>query len=191
MGSWADNAILYDLSVYDVAYTAAESSEPASVSIEDAPEYGSYPSKVDMRVRIKPPSFIDLTHVASLELESDQSLVSERYITVEYATDVGDTDLGNVSDSSFTDKTSTFDSGTTDDTHVLDSSVTGGEVLEVHALYLVSQSEADALQSTSGGAAGMGPQSGGGGIFGFSPLQAIGGALAAFASFLGLRRLGV
>lgn len=190
MGEWADSAVLHDLEVYNVRYPAHLADAEARVDVENASGYSAYPSKVNASVRTEAPAYIDVSRSTG-ELRADKTLVGERYILVEYATGVGDTDLGNVSDSSFTEATSYLESNSnaTGDAVTLASGISSDTTVEIHSVYLVTDDEADAIMSTGGVAVGpMDDGGGGGGIFGFSPIQWLLSGLVAVGGFLGIRR---
>jgi hypothetical protein len=182
LGSMYDTAVVYDKQVrnifYDVAYLTGNDTD---VTAADAADYPSFDKLVNASYRLEVPAPIDVSH-GTLTLEAEQSLVADRYVVAEYATDVGDTDFANIS---YTDARSSFDSK--GDVVTL-ATVDAGEEHAIHFEILYTGSEFDAL--TSGAMAG-GPIGSGGGLFGgfFNSLfgQVV-GIFGTIAGFLGLRR---
>jgi len=180
LGPMFDTAVIYDKQVsnifYDVSYLTGNDTD---VTSSEAADYPSYDRKLNASYRLEVPAPIDVSH-GTLDLEADQSLVQERYVIAEYATDVGDTDFGNIS---YTDAKSSFT--TKGDVVELATNVNAGEEHAIHFEILYTQSEFDTLTST---AMAGGPVGSGGGFFStiWGQLTGIAGAVL---GFLGLRRL--
>jgi hypothetical protein len=184
LGSYADNAVVHDLEVYNVRYQFSDLSDGDDYSVEfsEAEEYGGYDQKLEIRGRLKAPSAIDLQH-GTLELRDDQGLVGERFKVAEYATATGDTALDNVSDGDYTDASSAYSSN--GETVTLASSgINAGENVIVHLEAVLQDDEANALQSTGVAAGPTG--SAGGGIVGFlmSPLGLAASIFTAGVAFM-------
>jgi len=184
LGGMFDNAIIYDKQVqnlfYDVSYLSGNDTK---VETSDAEDYPNFDKRVNASYRLEVPAPIDVSH-GSLTLEAEQSLVEDRYVVAEYATDVGDTDFENVS---YTDATSSFTKK--GDVVELATGINAGEENAIHFELLYTQSEFDTL--TSDAVAG-GPVDSGSGLFGgfFSTLYGqMVGIVGAVAGFLGLRRI--
>lgn len=162
LGSELSDATIHDLEVWHVRYEMADLTDEDDwdVAWEDAPNYGSYPKKLNYSTRLRVPSQIDLSH-GTLDLEDEQGLVDERYAVVEVAEDTGDTNLTNVSDSDFTSKSGNYTNK--DGTITLDDSVSAGQNYIVHAVILLQDDEVDALKGSSTAPAAGGPTGGGGG----------------------------
>lgn len=166
LGATFDDASIHDLDVYDVRYEMSQVTDESDwqVGFSDAPNYGSYPKKLEFHVRLDIPSQIDLTHGSVLEARDDQDLVDERFAVVEIAEDTGDTEFGNVSDSDYTSKSGDYtDKG---GTITLDASVSANQNYIIHGVVLLQDDEVDALQQSSTAAAGPPGGGGGGGILG-------------------------
>ncbi|WP_254841143.1 hypothetical protein [Natronomonas marina] len=184
MGSEFDDAAVHELKINDVWYSESDlaDEEDWNASFEAADNY-SYDRKLDKQVRLVVPSAIDLSH-GTLELRMHQGLVDDRYAEVRYATDTGDTEFGNVSDSDYTETSSSF---TSRGDYVTLTTVNADENAIVDATILLQPSEEENLMSAgAGGGAPMGE--GGGGIF--SSIQGtIMAAVGALLGLLGLSRL--
>jgi hypothetical protein len=186
LGPMYDTAVVYDKRVrnifYDVSYLTGDDERVLSSNAEDFPNFDQL---VNASYRLEVPAPIDVSH-GTLTLEAEQSLVGDRYVVAEYATDVGDTDFENIT---YTSARSSFTDGKKGDVVVLANNVNAGEEHAIHFELLYTQSEFDAL--TSGVAAG-GPVGSGGGLFGgffntvWGWVIGIGGSVL---GFLGLRRL--
>jgi hypothetical protein len=186
LGSMApmfDDATIYDFSVKGVQYGIEDVASPdVSVNFSSADEY-SYPSKLDLHVRLDVPSAIDLTH-SDLALKAEQAFVSERYVVAEIEEDVSDDeDLTNVSDSA-TDVTDTF--AKKGAVHTLDSTVSTGSNYDAHLKILLQDDEVRELQDTGNGAAGSGPMGTSGGILD-SIWTWIAGAVGSIFAFFRMR----
>lgn len=179
VGNDFSSATLHDLTVEFKAYSAMQESaddyERYNVSYSNAEGYPSFDWMVDDDRRLSMPTAYDLSY-ANMELRVEQPLPENRYQTVEYATNVGDSEFGNVS---WSDATSSFNSA--DETVVLATGLTAGDEAAVNVEYLTTQSEYEGLTASMGGGAPMDDDGGLGSI----PL--IGGALTALLAFLGLR----
>jgi hypothetical protein len=182
LGNDFSTATLKDLTVEFHAYSSMmpedEDWENTNVSYEEADGYPSFSWITEHYQRLSVPTAYDLSY-ANLELRVDQPLPENRYRTVEYGTDVGDTTFENVS---YTDDTSSFTAK--DETVTLATGLSAGNEAVVSFDYLVTDGEYDALTMDmgSGGGAPMDDDSGG---IGSIPL--IGGVLTAVLAFLGLR----
>ena len=179
MGSMFDNSIVYDKRVRNIFYTGEKAATSSNAEFSDAEDYPSYDSVMNASYKLSVPAPIDVSH-GTLTLEAEQSVPGERYIKVEYATDVGSTDLNNVSYTS----SSAFADGSKGDVHTLASGINAGDESAFRVEVLYTGDEVDALTSDVAG----GPVGSSGGFFStlFGQVVGLGGAVL---GALGLRRL--
>lgn len=185
MGAVFDDATIRNLEVSEVRYRFADLTDADDYSVEfsDAPAY-SYPRKLEIYGRISVPTAIDLTH-SGLALEMRQGLISQKYATVEVAEGVGDTAFENIS--SWTSKSDVFTAQ--GDVHELDGTVAVDQEYAIHGVFLLQQSDEDAMKSSSSESGGGGFWGGGGNpIMSFfdwliAGALAIGGSLAVWRRF--------
>lgn len=182
-GSVYDNAVLKDFSVYDVKYRFSDLSDDGDYWTEftDGSD-SSYSNELEIYGDLEIPAYIDLSH-GTLEIRTDQGLISERYATVEIASDIDSSEsFGGLNDSDYTDQSANIsDAG---DTVTLQSDVSADTTYRVHMVLYLKGGEVDALMSS----AAMGPTGSGGGFFstlGGQITGLVGGLLGA----LGLRRI--
>jgi hypothetical protein len=142
----------------------------ASVNFTAADGYPSFSDRVDLYYRLELPSAYDLSY-ANAELVAETELPSNRYLAVEYAEGVSDTEFDEIS--TWSDATSQFDNE--GDEVSLDTTIQPGQKIAVHAKYLVTGDERDAIES-AGVVGGPINDSGGGP---FSNIPVLGGIAAA------------
>ena len=144
---------------------------------QDDPSAPSYYGTSTMWVRFELPDAYDLAY-SSAELVVQQPTYSDRYASVEYASGVGDTDLGNISEDSYSDISGSYSSKGANVT--IDNTLQPGETLVLKYNQQWQQSEFKALKSVPGGPGGFGG-SGSGGLWGFltNPFVAIASLLGA------------
>lgn len=185
LGPWYDTATISDLSVYEVRYAFAELSDSEEYSVEtsDADAY-QYPKKLEIYGDMEVPSAIDLSHGA-LTLEFEQGLVTERYKTLEVASDVDSSeDWGNFTGTSdMVDKTGSLSGD--GDTAELVASPSADTNYRVHGVVVLQNDEVDEVLDTSGA---QGPTGSEGGIFSSLWGQIV-GLVAAAAGAVGLGRV--
>jgi hypothetical protein len=116
----------------------------------------------------------------NVQTTADQAYLEDRYLAVEYAEGVGDTDPQEVD--SWTDQTGMF--GEQGSAHTIDDTIQPGQSNYVRVSLRLQEDEFNALQTTldnlgqdGEGGVGMGPGSGGGGPISF--VQGIFGAIVA------------
>lgn len=161
LGSTFSSAVLHDFQVHNVNYRLQDltAEKDYRVNFSDAKEYGSYSKKLHLDARLKVLTAIDLSH-GTLTLRDEQTLVSERYVSVKVAEGVGeDKVFDNITDSAWTAKTSSYSSEGS--TVTLDASVSSGTNYALHMVVLLQDEEADNMKSTSGVSGGPTGQSGG------------------------------
>lgn len=143
MGSTFDAAEIKGLTV-PVKYTAEKlPDEDADVSFADAGNYPSFDTLVTGEWRMSLPDAYDLSH-SDAELVDTQALPSQRYVAMEYAEGVGDTDFSDID--SWSSVTSSYDA---EDTNVtIDQTIQPGQEIAISFEYLVTNDEADSLQAT-------------------------------------------
>lgn len=164
LGSEFDSAVLHDLEVHNVRYQISDLTDSAEYSVNwsAASNYGSYDQKLELYADLEIPAAIDLSH-GTLTLKAEQSLVSERYATVEFSENVADeTAIGDLNDTDYTSKKSLFTNGAVDDEHTLDSSVSADQDYRLHLVILYLDGEVENLKATSAPMAGPTGKSGGG-----------------------------
>jgi hypothetical protein len=167
LDSSLDNAAIRGMDVDGVEWRASdlEDSDDYSVSFSNAEQYPSYDKKLDVYYRVSVPSAIDLSHTG-LDLVAQTMWPGARYSLVETKEGVGDTDFDDIDN--WNDQTSSF--GAADKNVTLDSTVSSGTEYAIHMELLLTDSEANAMQS-AGGSGGSGGGlfggGGGGGILGF------------------------
>jgi hypothetical protein len=184
MGSWADDAGVMELQIHDVRYSEEDlaDSDDWQATFSAAENY-TYDRKLEKDVRLQVPAAIDLSH-GTLELRVHQGLVDERYATVEYATDTGDTSFENMSDENPTDKTSDM---TNRGDHVVLATGVGVDANHyVGQVAKLQPSEEETLLSTGSG--GGAPVDDGGEGFFSSAWGKITGAVMAVLGAIGARR---
>jgi hypothetical protein len=131
-------------------------------NITNATAFASFDKRLSDYRRLQLPTAYDLSY-SNAALKDEVAVPSSRYQTVEYATDVSDTDFGNLTDSDFTDATSSYDGIGNEVT--LTNSITAGDYYVVHYDYPITSAEYEALVAMpddgSGGGAPMDDGEGG------------------------------
>lgn len=191
LGSTFDNAVINGLS-FPAHFQASDIDTEAAIQIDsgDASSYPSFDVVLDIYYKITLPDAYDVSY-SGVDLEQTTQWPGERYATVEYNENAGDTDFDDMQDSDWTSKTSSFDAQDKDIT--IDSTISVGNQDALHYSMKLTQGEADAMQntgsaSTSGGGGGLFGGSGGG--F-WSMLTSIPGMIiTGIGAFFGGRRLG-
>jgi hypothetical protein len=163
MGSTFDNADINGLT-FEAMYSGSQlADEDVATEFASDNAYPQWDSVLTANYRLELPSAYDLSH-SNAELQMGQQWAETRYVAVEVAEGVSDdTNLTNVSDSSYTEYTSSFTSE--GDTVSLDSTVSVDDNYDVQVKLLLTGDEASAMQSTGGGGGVLG--GGGGGIVDF------------------------
>jgi hypothetical protein len=170
---WTSDARIFDVQVQDISFPLEEIPDAHNnISLTDHPTYNG--GELEGYWTQKVPGKIDLSYT-NLTLLADQTVKTDRYETVEYATDTGSTNLTNVS---YTAATTNFDSE--GKTVILVSNLNAGEWYNAHVEQALTESEREKLTSMDSAAA-MGPGMGSGGGGGFGSLPFIGGLFAALA----------
>lgn len=184
MGPVFDNADINGLT-FEAMYSGSQlADEDVATEFASDNAYPQWDSVLTANYRLELPSAYDLSH-SNAELQMDQQWAETRYVAVEVAEGVSDdTNLTNVSDSSYTEYTSSFTSE--GQTVSLDSTVSVGDNYDVRVKLLLTGDEASAMQSTGGGGGVLG--GGGGGIVDF--LIGIPGAILVALGGLGARAKG-
>jgi hypothetical protein len=180
MDTALSNATIADLEVHDVHYSmedlpagSDDGQNETHIAWSNASDYPSYAHGLDTYARLRVPTAIDLSH-SGLTLEAEQQLLQDRYQTVEYAEDTGDTDFQNVSWSAAAD--SWDNQG---DRQEFDASVTAGQNYSVHYFLTLTDSEKNSIESVeSAGGGGGGPVDDGGGGILSNPITWIAGVVA-------------
>lgn len=183
LGDKFDDAVINDLSVYDVEYRFSDLSDEDDYSTEfSSADAYNYPQQLELYGDIEVPTAIDLSH-GSLTMEFDQGLVSERYKTFEIAEDSdSDEAFGNISNSDYSSVTDSLQGENT--TAEVDSSVSADTNYRVHMVIVYQDEEVSTLQDTSF----MGPTGSGDGGFFSTVWGQITGFVAIIAGALGLNR---
>lgn len=177
-----DNAVLKDFTVTDVRYAFEDVSDADSWTEFTEGSDSSYGNELEIYADLEIPAYIDLSH-GTLEIRTDQGLISDRYATVEIASDVDSSEsFGNLNDSDYTDESG--DIQQKGDTVTLQTGVNADTTYRVHMVLYLKGGEVDALM----GSAAMGPTGSGGGFFSTLTGQ-ITGLVGGLVGALGLRRI--
>lgn len=178
-GATFEDAVYHGLS-YPAHVTAAElPAEDVSATFQGDNAYPNWASVADIHYRMNLPDAYDISY-SGVDLEQTTQWPGTRYVTVEVAEGVGDTEFSEID--SWSSVTSSFDSQDKDVT--LDSTISPGTEYALHYELKLTDEEASAMQAAGGGAGVMG--GGGGGIWGLitAPITWIVGAAAAVAARL-------
>lgn len=156
MGSWADSAQVYDLTVYGITMKPGKLAS-ADVHVNSSPsfvdDYGTYEHGTTTWLRFNVPAYIDISWSGLVFRLDGQAYISDRYVALDYKEGTGSTDLTDVS--SMTDKTGSLASK--GDRVVVDSTVPTGENVVVKLSLLQTSDEFDEYMSgSSGGAVAVG-----------------------------------
>lgn len=190
MGSAFDDATLRDVTVAmqfhsSDQYDDEDDRERANQTFSDASSWANYDDRLNDYRRFKLPDAYDLSY-SNTEVEDTVEVPENRYQTVEYATDAGDTDFSNIS---YTETTSSY-SGLGDTVDVT-SNINAGEEFVIHYDYVVTSEERQNMESSEdsgGGGAPMEDDDSGGLLFGIP--NALAAGIASVLGLLGLRRFG-
>lgn len=176
LGDAFDSGAIHDLTMPVKFRTADLGTSDVSVNFTAADGYPSFSDRVNLYYRLELPSAYDLSY-ANAELVAETELPSNRYLAVEYAEGVSDTEFDEIS--SWSDVTSQFSNE--GDEVSLDTTIQPGQKIAIHAKYLVTGDERSAIESA--GVVG-GPMGDSGGGF-FSNLPLVGGIVAAIGAVIG------
>lgn len=145
----------------------------------DGGNYPGYKGTATVYVAFELPDAYDLSF-SGATLTDTQAVTSDRLLSVEYAEGVGDTEFGNISDTTWSDMSGSY-SGEGTDVEV-DSTIQVGSVNVLKWTYKLTPDQYDELGASSGGGAG-----GAMGVSGAN-IPIIGGLIATAIAFL--KRLG-
>lgn len=177
LGDTFSNAELHDVSIQMIGTPAEAGAEDVSIDLEKTDKYPGYHGVVTIYVRMSLADAYDLSY-SGAERTDQQSVTSDRIISVEYAEGVSeDTDFSDIDDATFTDKTSLYSSEGSNVT--VDSTLQPGSHDVVKYEMKLDKSQFNAIQSTSGGGLGGGAKGGG-----LSNLPVIGGIVVVLLGFL-------
>jgi hypothetical protein len=184
LGSEFSDATVHKLQYIDVEYRMQDKPSAVSVEFRDAGDtYPSFDSVLDLSYRRTLPSAYDITH-GNLTLETNQTFLSERYVTIRYAEGVGDTETENINDSEWIDLSGSLgDKGTwitADDTVSADTTY----VIQIEPKLIESQTNTLEVQQAGGG--GFWGSSGGGNPF-MSLYNWVAGGIVGLLGALGLK----
>lgn len=172
LDTWTTDAVVHDLTVKNLRYSAEYApAEDVSVEYTEATNY-NYPSKVEIYEGVEVPAAIDLSHTG-LQLEATQEFVEPRYVVAEIAEGEGDIEFENAT---YSDVTGSYtESGAT---HILDDTVTVGTEYYGHWNILLNDDDVKDLQDVDE-AVVSGPVSESDGLFGsiWGWIAAAGGSL--------------
>jgi hypothetical protein len=129
------------------------SDDDVNATFEKNDAYPTWDAVPDIYYRMELPSAYDLSY-SGVSLEQEQQWPGSRYVSIEVAEGVGDTDFDDID--SWSSHTSSFDNQ--DSVHTLDSTVSVGTTYAVHVELKLTADEVSAMQA--GG--GMGPMGGSG-----------------------------
>ena len=160
MGAAFDSAIIHELTV-DTLQTAAQvPSEDVSTDFSEDTNntYPGYHGTATIEIRNGLVDAYDLSY-SNVKLVDTQSLGTDRYLAVEYAEDVGDTNFSDISDSAYSSITTSY---TTQGEEVeVDSTIQPGDESVMKYELRLNQDEFAALQQTASSGGFMGSESGG------------------------------
>ncbi|WP_049934666.1 hypothetical protein [Haloplanus natans] len=176
IGDALDEGAIHDLTMPVKFRTSDVGGSDVQVNFTAADGYPSFSDRASLYYRLELPSAYDLSY-ADAELVAETELPSNRYLAVEYAEGVSDTEFTDIS--TWSDETSQFDNE--GDKVSLDTTIQPGQKIAIHAKYLVTGDERSAIESS--GVVG-GPIGDSGGGF-FSNLPLIGGIAAAIGAVIG------
>jgi hypothetical protein len=162
IGPTFSNATIHDLR-YPAHYTSSALPESdTQVNISEAGNtYPAYEQKATIYTRLSVPAAYDLSH-QDLSLRVEQSLPSDRYVSVQVAEGTGDTAFGEISDNAWTDVSGKFSSE--NDTHVLDDTIQPDQEIVVRMQLRLTDNDVQMMQQApaSGGGGGFFSSAGGG-----------------------------
>ncbi|WP_134671725.1 hypothetical protein [Halorussus marinus] len=182
MGDTFSDAAINKLRYLNVEYRMQDDADASTIEFPEASNYPNYPNLIDVSYRQTIPTAYDLTH-GNLELKTEQSFLSERYTQFRYAEGVGDTETGDIGESSWIDLSGEL--GDRNQTIVADSTVQSDTTYVVQMEAKLQESQYDALQPTQGGGGFWGSSGGGGGPFA-SMYNWIAGGIAGLLAMIGL-----
>ena len=182
MGGAFDSAILHDVTISVDQPASMVPSEDINVefNVDENNTYPGYYGTATIQVRDGLTDAYDLRY-KNVEFTDTQSLGTDRYLSVAYAEDVGDTEFDEIGDSAWSSITTSYsDPG---ETVTIDETIqTGDESVMEYELRLNEDEFAALQQTTSDGSGGfMAAESGGGFFSGIQNWVA-----AAITGFLGL-----
>jgi len=175
LGDEFSEGTIHDLTMPVKFRTANLGTSDVQVNFTAADGYPSFSDRVNLYYRLELPSAYDLSY-SNAELVAETELPSNRYLAVEFAEGVGDSEFSDIS--TWSDATSSFDNE--GDEVTLDTTIQPGQEIAIHAKYLVTGDERSAIESAGvvGGPIG---DSGGG----FGNLPVIGGIVGALGMIWG------
>jgi hypothetical protein len=178
MGSAFDEAVIHDLGIDVVRSPADIPDNRVWVETEQTDERPGYYGTATVTIDTGVVSGYDVSW-SSVATVEEVPYLEARYLTVEYAEGVGDTDPSDVDDSAWSDITSSYSSQGTNVT--VDDTIQPGQTNYVQYELQLQQGEFNALQNwaESGGGAGGGAMGGG-----LTNLPLIGGVVAVLLGFL-------
>ena len=185
-GDSFEDATVHKLQYLDVQYRMSDKPSSVNATFEDAEQYPNFPAILSVQYDRTIPTAYDLSH-GSMELKTEQSLLSDRYLQLRYAEGVGDTDAENISSDTWIDlsgslgedgKVITADGSVQPDTRY---------VVEIEGKVLEEQQTNLENVQTGGGGFWGGSGDGGGNPF-TSLYNWVAGGLVGLLSLFGLRQ---
>jgi hypothetical protein len=172
IGSAFDSGAVHDLTMPVTFRTEDLETSETEVNFTAADGYPSFSDRANLYYRLNLPSAYDLRY-SNARLVAEVEVPSNRFLSVEYAEGVSDTDFSDIG--SWSDVTSQFDNEGNEVT--LDTTIQPGQSIAFHAQYLVTSDERSSIEDSGivGGPIG----DSGGGIF---DLPVIGGIVAALGA---------
>lgn len=179
LGDTFSQAYINDLTIA-VDFRASDlEDEDVMLETEMTDAYPGYAGTATIYYRLSLPAQYDLSY-SDATLTDEQSVTSDRVMSVEYAEGTADTEFGNIS--SYSDITGQY--GTEGTEVTVDETIQSGQSLVIKYKFKFTESQFDAIEASSGGAAG--PAKAPGGID-LPFIGAIGGIIGGL--FLFIRRL--
>jgi len=185
MGAAFDSAIIHELTV-DTLQTAAQvPSEDVSTDFSEDTNntYPGYYGTAEIHIRNGLVDAYDLSY-SNVKLVDEQTLGTDRYLSVSYAEDVGDTDFADIGDVEWSALTTSYSSQGS--TVTVDETVQAGDESVLKFNVRLNQDEFAALQASENGGGGFFSANSGG------PLSSIinwfAAGVTAIAGALGISR---
>lgn len=185
MGAAFDSAIIHELTV-DTLQTAAQvPSEDVSTDFSEDTNntYPGYYGTAEIHIRNGLVDAYDLSY-SNVKLVDEQTLGTDRYLSVSYAEDVGDTDFADIGDAEWSALTTSYSSQGS--TVTVDETVQAGDESVLKFNVRLNQDEFAALQASENGGGGFFSANSGG------PLSSIinwfAAGVTAIAGALGISR---
>lgn len=186
LGDWASDATVNKLTYLDVEYHLQDKPEDVDANITSGENYPNY-ELLELTWTRTILTAYDITH-GQLELQTEQSLLSERYVKLRYAEGTGDKSTSEVADSSWIDLSGLL--GDEGKTITADSTGQAGVTYKFQITGKLLPDQADNLEAAQdAGGGGFWGDSGGSSPF-TSVYNWVAGGVVGLLAMLGLRSKG-